>query len=161
MAAKISKVENEFIDKTGNIAKQWGLGEPAGRVWGAMLFSETALSQRSISEKTKYSLSLVSPSLKILIKLNLIRSIRGEGREKLYEMSKSFIESFNIILKRFLKEDIQPLIAQLESIKQEDSNKKLIKLISEYKQLNQYLGWFEKMIFMKKITGEKINELLK
>jgi len=36
---------------------------------------------------------LVSPSLKILEKLNMIRAIRGKGREKLYELAMSFIYS--------------------------------------------------------------------
>ncbi|MCK4429206.1 MAG: hypothetical protein KAU95_02430, partial [Candidatus Aenigmarchaeota archaeon] len=105
-----------------------------------------------------YSLSLVSPSLKILEKLGLIRNIRGEGREKLYELALSFIEAFNIIIKRYLEQDIKPLIKHLDNIK--NPNPRLLKLISEYKQMEMYLSWFGKMINMKKITSEKINKLL-
>jgi len=85
MVQDLTKIEKNFIDRTGRISKQWGLGEPTGRVWGSLLFVDLPLSQREIAKKTGYSLSLVSPSLKILEKLNMIRSVRGEGREKLYK----------------------------------------------------------------------------
>ena len=152
------EAEKEFIDRTGKISKHWGLGEPAGRVWATLLFAGSSLSQKDIAKKTGYSLSLVSPSLKILEKLGLIRNIRGEGREKLYELALSFIEAFNIIIKRYLEQDIKPLIKHLDNIK--NPNPRLLKLISEYKQMEMYLSWFGKMINMKKITSEKINKLL-
>jgi len=160
MKQEMSKIEKDFIDRTGKMSKQWGLGEPSGRVWATLLFSESPLSQKDIAKKTEYSLSLVSPSLKILQKLNLIRSIRGKGREKLYGLALSFIEAFNVIIKRYLEQEVEPLIKNLDGIKDENKNPKLIKLTSEYKQLEMYFGWFEKMIFMKKVTGEKIKRIL-
>ncbi len=160
MEQDISEIEREFIDRTGKISKQWSLGEPAGRVWAALLFAEASLSQKDIAMKTGYSLSLVSPSLKILESLNLIRSGRGDSREKLYELEVSFIEAFNIIIKRQLEHDIKPLIKHLEGMKGKNKNPKLLKLTAEYKQLEMYLGWFGKMITMKKVTGEKIKNLL-
>ena len=160
MVKDIIKVEKDFIDRTGKISKHWGLGEPTGRVWATLLFANKSLCQREIAYKTGYSLSLVSPSLKILEKLNMIRPIRGKGKEKLYELAMSFIEAFNLMIKRFLEQNVKPLIEQLENIKDINKNLKLSKLVGEYKQLDKYLNWFEKMIFMKKITGEKIKKLL-
>jgi DNA-binding transcriptional regulator GbsR (MarR family) len=161
MAENITKIEKDFIDRTGKVSKQWGLGEPAGRVWATLLFADLPLSQREIAKKTGYSLSLVSPSLRILEKLGMIRPIRGKGREKLYELALSFIEAFNVIIKRFLQNDVQPLIQGLGDIKDIDKNPKLSKLEGEYRQLETYLSWFEKMIFMKKVTAEKIRRLLR
>ena len=160
MEQDISKIEKEFIDRTGKISKQWSLGEPAGRVWAALLFAEVSLSQKDIAMKTGYSLSLVSPSLKILESLNLIRSGRGKSREKLYELELSFIEAFNIMIKRQLEHDIKPLIKHLDRIQEKNKNSKLLKLTAEYKQIEMYLGWFGKMITMKKVTGEKVKKLL-
>ncbi len=160
MTLTTKKSENDFIDGTGKLAKQWGLGEAAGRVWAALLLSESPLSQRDMAEKTTYSLSLVSPSLRILEKLGMIRSIRGEGREKLYELALSFIEAFNVIIKRFLQNDVSPLIQELEHIENINKNKKLSKLAGEYKQLETYLGWFGKLIFMNKVTNNKVKKLL-
>ena len=141
---------------------EWGLGEPAGRVWATLLFADKSLSQRDIAEKTDYSLSLVSPSLKILEKLNMVRLIRGKGREKLYELASSFIEAFNELIKRFLEQDVKPLIGQLEDIKKipDTKKKRLIKLIKEYKSLEMYLNLFNKLMSMKKTTVEKVSKLI-
>ena len=160
MEQDISKVEKDFIDRTGKISKQWSLGEPAGRVWAALLFAEDSLTQKEIAAKTEYSLSLVSPSLKILESLNLIKSIRGSGREKLYELELSFIEAFNMLIKRQLEHDINPLIKHLDMIEEKNKNPKLLRLTADYKQIEMYLGWFGKMISMKKVTHEKIKNLL-
>ncbi len=84
----------------------------------------------------------------------------GKGREKLYELALSFVEAFNVIIKRYLEQEVEPLIKNFDGIKDENKNPKLIKLASEYKQLGMYFGWFEKMIFMKKVTGEKIKRIL-
>lgn len=160
---KIEDIEQSFIDRTGKISKQWGLGEPAGRVWAALLFADTPLSQRQIAKKTGYSLSLVSPSLKILDKLNMVKPIRGKGKEKLYELAVSFIEAFNGLVKRFLEQDVKPLIEQLEEVPEiKDANKrnKLVKLVKEYKSLEMYLSLFSKMMFMKKVTADKVNKLI-
>ena len=83
MKKSLASTEREFIDRMGRISKRWGIGEPAGRVWGALLFADASLSQRDIALKTGYSLSLVSPSLTILEKYDMIRSVRGKSKEKL------------------------------------------------------------------------------
>jgi len=161
MGDNITKSEKDFIDRTGKISKQWGLGEPAGRVWATLLFAESTLSQKEIAKKTGYTLSLVSPSLKIIEKLGMVRACRGEGRERKYELAMSFIEAFNVIIKRFLQNDVQPLITGLEHIKNVKKKPQLTRLTKEYKRLEIYLGWFEKIIFMKKTTAERIGKLLK
>ena len=160
MVKDITKIEKNFIDKIGKISKQWGLGEPAGRVWATLLFTETPLSQRKIAEKTDYSLSLVSPSLKILEKLNMVRSIRGKSKEKLYELAVSFIEAFNELVKRFLEQDIKPLIETLKEVKEVDNTNKMKRLIQEYKRLEMYLTLFTKLMLMKKVTVEKVRKIL-
>ena len=160
MIKDITKVEKNFIDKIGKISKQWGLGEPAGRVWATLLFADSPLSQREIAEKTDYSLSLVSPSLKILEKLNMVRSIRGKSKEKLYELAVSFIEAFNELVKRFLEQDIKPLIETLKEVKEVDNTNKMKRLIQEYKRLEMYLTLFTKLMLMKKVTVEKVRKIL-
>ena len=163
MVRNLAKTEKEFIDRTGKISKQWGLGEPAGRVWATLLFADTPLSQREIAEKTNYSLSLVSPSLKILEKLNMVRSIRGKGKEKLYELAVSFIEAFNELIKRFLEQDVKPLIETLGEVKEVGNTtktSKLRRLIQEYKRLEIYLTLFTKIMIMKKATIEKVRKII-
>ena len=151
-----------FISKTGRIAKQWGLGEPSGRVWATLLFSDKPLSQKEISKQTGYSLSLISPSLKILEGLNMVRKIRGNGKEKLYELTASFIETFHLMIKRFLETEIKPLVEMLNTYTETNkSNEKLIQLTKEYQRLETQLRWFDKLSGLKKITSEQIKKILK
>ncbi len=163
MAKKNSQeLFNVFITRTGNIAKQWGLGEPAGRVWATLLFAEKPLSQKEIAEKTGYSLSLVSPSLKILEGLNMVRKKRGDGKEKLYELTASFIETFHLMIRRFLEVEIKPLVEMLnEHIETDKSNKKLVQLSKEYQRLETQLHWFDKLNGLKKMTSEQIKKIVK
>ncbi len=156
------KLYDSFVNSTGKIAKQWGLGEPSGRIWATLLFSEKPLSQKQIAEKTNYSLSLVSPSLKILEGLNLVRRIRGSSKEKLYELTASFIETFHLMIKRFLETEIKPLVDMLnEYTETNKSNKKLVQLTKQYQRLETQLRWFDKLGELKKITTEQIKKILK
>jgi DNA-binding transcriptional regulator GbsR (MarR family) len=160
MNKTLLQTEREFLDRMGKIAKRWGMSEPAGRVWGTLLFSDTPLPQKKIAEKTGYTLSLVSPSLSILEKLNLIYSIRGKNKERLYHTSTSFIQGFRILIKRFLEQDIKPLIIELEQTKGVEKKHNLSKLISEYKHIEYYLDLFEKMKFVKSCDCTKTKKNL-
>jgi len=51
MTQNITKNEKDFIDRIGKISKQWGLGEPTGRVWATLLFANPNLSQKDIAKK--------------------------------------------------------------------------------------------------------------
>lgn len=158
---RLREIEQSFIDRGGKITKHWGMGEPVGRVFSSLLYSDGPLSQRGIAEMTGYSLSLVSPSLRMLENLKMVRSIRGDGRERLYETTVSFIEALNIMMMDFLEQDVRPVIAELESVMGDIQNKKkLAQLIREYKRLEFYLTMFEKVIVMRKVTEEKVKKLL-
>jgi DNA-binding transcriptional regulator GbsR (MarR family) len=143
----LSSTEKKFIDRMGKISKRWGVGEPVGRVWGALLFAGVPLSQKEIAEKTGYTLSLVSPSLNLMEKLDMARSLRSNNKEKLYETTTSFIDGFRRLIKNFLDQDIKPLIEELENTKGINNNPNLSKLVSEYKIIKQNLDRFEKMRF--------------
>lgn len=145
MSNELSKTEKEFINRMGRIAKKWGMSEPAGRVWGTLLFADRPISQKDIARKTGYTLSLVSPSLKIIENMDMVRSIRFGNKERLYESKTSFMDGFRILIKRFVEKDIKPLIEELEKTKGIRKNLNLLKLITEYKKLEYYLAMSEKM----------------
>jgi DNA-binding transcriptional regulator GbsR (MarR family) len=169
MKIDYTRTEDEFMERIARLAKHWGLGEPAGRVWAAILFAPRPLSQSDIAEKTGYSLSLISPNLKILEKVNLIRSIRGKGREKHYECLSTFTESFNKMIKLFLAQEIRPVIDELDKIPSTEKNPRIAGLVSEYKQIEMYVDWFDEIVsggLIKKImamnsaTKEKVIRLI-
>jgi DNA-binding transcriptional regulator GbsR (MarR family) len=159
---KAKDIEQTFIDRTGKIAKNWGLGEPTGRIIGAMYFSEEPLSQREIAEKTGYTLSLVSPCLKIIEEHNIARKIRGNGKEKIYETTASFIEVFDKMIKRFLQHDILPLIEELDSAKEQNPGKKKIieQMSRDYKKVERYMSLFEKICYLHNFKDKKMKKIL-
>ena len=86
--------EKEFMNRISRICKQWGFGEPAGRIWGLLLLKNKPLTQKEIVEESGYSLSLVSPNLNILQKFGMVSIIGKQGKKRLYLSPTSFIESF-------------------------------------------------------------------
>ena len=158
-----SELEQELMDHGGIIAKRWGFGEPLGRVFVAMLVSEKLLSQKGIAKSTGYSLSLVSPTLKMIESLKMVRSVRGEGKERLYEPVVSFIEGASIMLSEFLERDVKPALKKLDSFDKKELKKRknLMKVVRNFKMLEFIFARFEMMMLMKRTTEMKIRKLLK
>ena len=91
------------------------------------------------------------------------KQIRGKGKEKLHELALSFVDAFNELIRRFLEQDVKPLIEQLEDVDEIhniEKKKKLIKLVKEYRNLEMYLGLFNKLMTAKKTTAERIGRLM-
>jgi DNA-binding transcriptional regulator GbsR (MarR family) len=154
--------ETRFVDRIGRITKNWGLSEPSGRVLGAIYISEGPISQRQISDITGYSLSLISPSLRILETNGLIAKMRGIKKERLYVATSDFVYAFNLFIKLFLERDIKPLISDLESLKGSGlKNRKIDRLISDYRRVEVFFGLYDKMYRIKKNTSEKVKKIVK
>lgn len=144
--SKNDAIEHRFIDQTGKVAKVWGLSEPVGRVWGALMFSEDPLTQRQIAAKTGYGLSLVSPSLKMLGSLDMVRVLRGTGKERTYELTASFIETFQTMQQRMLERHIRPIISDLENVEGATKKRKIALLVKEYRTVEHSLGKFHNLL---------------
>jgi len=159
----IAKLETDLMDQGGMIAKRWGFGEPLGRVFVAMLASDEPLSQKGIGEKTGYSLSLVSPTLRILESQRMVRSFRGEGKERLYEPVVNFIEGASIMVTEFLERDVRPGLKSIDMIDKSELGRKknLVKVAKSFKRLEVVLTSLEKMLLMRRATHNKIRRLLK
>jgi len=154
---EVEKTREMFVNKIASIGKQWGFGEPAGRVWGLLLFEDTPLSQREIAEQCNYSLSLVSPSLTFLEKLGLIAVVEKRNREKLYNATLSFLDAFEKLLTNFMETSIEPIISLLSGTKE----KKKQKLLSEYKRTLLFSRFFLGLIKAKKtLSVEQLKKVL-
>jgi len=130
----------DFIHQVGKIGKQWGLSEPAGRVWGVLLFNKQPLCQREIADKSEYSPGLVSTSLKILEQLGMVSITPSKGREKHYEAKTTLTEGFVQLLKRFIDQDLKHTINTLSEnrklITEVRVKKRVDSLMREYQRLN-------------------------
>ena len=158
---EVKETKNRFVNQIALIGKQWGLGEPVGRVWGLLLFEDVPLSQAEIAEQSSYSLSSVSPSLTILEKWGLIAVVEKRNREKLYKATLSFLEAFEKILRNFMELNIEPVIAMLSEVKDKETKKRLQALLNEYKKTLLLSKFFLSLIKAKKaLSLEQLKKLL-
>jgi DNA-binding transcriptional regulator GbsR (MarR family) len=166
LAPKISEIEEDFVYRTGKIGKQWGLGEPAGKIWATLLFAQKPISQRGISEKTGYSLSLISPTLRILVNLNMVRIVNGKNKEKEYELISTMNDAFSGLMRRFLESDVRPLVAKLDEVHSlhaggnKFENKNIERSLKEYTQLEKSIQLFHKIIVADSEKIKKIEKIL-
>ncbi len=109
-----SRISWEFISRVGKLGKRWGLGEPAGRIWGALAYSRRPMTQREIARRCNYSLGLVSRNLRILKKMNIAKTASRRGKEKLYGTVMSFSDSFKDLVDRFKADEMARLFHILE-----------------------------------------------
>ncbi len=131
----------------GRISKQWGLGEPIGRVWGFLLFKSVPITQKEIEQGTSYSRGLVSRSLKKLKGLDMVL-VNRQGKEFYYSTSASLIKGFNKVTKNFLEDEIKPLIESLsknlDKVNDTAVKKNIRRMINEYKKLDLGILVFSK-----------------
>jgi len=157
--------EKEFMNRISRVCKQWGFGEPAGRIWGLLLLKNKPLTQKEIVEESGYSLSLVSPNLNILQKFGMVSIIGKQGKKRLYCSTTSFIETFERALRDLMEKDVKPLISLLSSSMAEVKDKKIKKrfniLINEYKETNRFLNIFLRILSTRKtFSVTKLREYL-
>ena len=146
---KMSEVMREVLDSLAKIGKQWGIGESVGRVWGFLLFKSCPVTQREIEEGTGYSRGLVSRSLGKLKKGPMIR-VKREGREIRYSVNTTLTNSFGELLKRFLAENIKPIIELLSTSRDKIGDAKVKEtftaVLHEYRKLNLAVLLFSKIM---------------
>ncbi|MCW3131017.1 MAG: hypothetical protein N2V75_13110 [Methanophagales archaeon] len=145
----MSEVMREVLDSLAKIGKQWGIGESVGRVWGFLLFKSCPVTQREIEEGTGYSRGLVSRSLGKLKKGPMIR-VEREGREIRYSVNTSLTNSFGELLKRFLAENIKPIIELLSTSRDKVRDAKVKEnftaVLHEYRKLNLAVLLFSRIM---------------
>jgi len=147
----MSEVMREVLDSLAKIGKQWGIGESVGRVLGFLLFKSCPVTQREIEEGTGYSRGLVSRSLGKLKKGPMIR-VERKGREIRYSINTSLTESFGDLLKRFLADDIKPMIELLSASRDKIGDAKVKEtftaMLHEYRKLKLAVLIFSRIMDM-------------
>lgn len=161
LSQSVSDVEKDFVYRTGKIGKQWGLGEPTGKIWATLLFAKKPVTQKEIAEKTGYSLSLISPTLKILVNLDMARIQKGNNKENTYELTSTLNDAFSGMMKRFLERDVKPLVAKLEDISGAyPDNKNVKRSLDEYVKLESSIGILCKVLVADRAKLDKIEKIL-
>ncbi len=157
-------MESEFLFRVGKMGKQWGLGEPAGRVWGVLLFHTKPLTQKEIAKYSNYSLGLISTSLKILEKFNMITNVNKKGKGKLYQVVITPLNSFGRLIHNFIEEDLKSLISLLQTnidkIKDKKVKDRISLLMTDYQKIELTMNFFSETFKDKKSLSVKETKLL-
>jgi len=137
-------MKEEFVQRMGKICKQWGLGEPAGKVWAILMLNKDCLTQKEIARQCRYSLGLVSPSIKILESLGMITNIGKKGKEKIYRVTVSAMDFFGRLICNFMEQDIRPMLSLLESnirqIEDQGVKARVKQLIRDYEGIKRIVS---------------------
>lgn len=138
------------------MTKQWGLGEPVGKIWGLLLFENKALTQREIANQLNCAVSLVSPSLNLMENMGFVSITGKNGREKQYGAVPSFIGAFDKLIRKFIEKEVNPLIKLLDSnmasIEDKDTRKRFENMIVEYQKAGESIQMLSRFI---KINGNQ------
>jgi DNA-binding transcriptional regulator GbsR (MarR family) len=123
----------------------WNLNESTSRIWGTIILNDDGVSQKDILDKTGFSLSLISPALKELERINLIEKVYSKGKQKLYVASKSLAESVVALLLKLKNTQLQKLEEKLnDSLTKNQDEKEILSQIKrikkEYEKLNSLIS---------------------
>lgn len=83
-SGNLALLQNEFIEKVGQIAQRDGLPPTAGRLFGLLVFSGDAISFSDLAEMLNVSRGNISSSSRLLEDRGLIRRITKPGDRQDY-----------------------------------------------------------------------------
>ncbi len=126
-----------LLDQLEMIFRARGLTSAHGRVFGALLLAKKPLTQKEISEMTKYSIPAISLALDDLANHGLVRGKKIKGkREKVYTITGDLTKMFRNFIKNVKEEQVEPFLKILSNLPETPGTNKLKE---ELIRLNKYL----------------------
>jgi len=84
MGKKAEEIEREIIDTFASASSFVGYSEAHGKIIGALIVSNGAMSLEEVAKKTGYSVSTISLSIDLLEVLGIVRRVKKRGDRRLY-----------------------------------------------------------------------------
>jgi len=106
-------VTMKFVQRLGRLTDKWGLGECTGGLWGILLISGDAMTQEELGKASGYSPSLVSTALSRLVELGFVVVAARRGRKRLYVAVFSFVDALENFFRRFVDNEVTPIVENL------------------------------------------------
>ena len=120
--------------------KARGLSAVHGRLFGALILSDTALSQEQLAKQTSYSIPAVSLSLDELTRLRLIKKTRKRGdRKNYYTTDADLVQIFRKFIESIHDEHVVPFNRTLNNVPRTSRTENLQKLAKNMNKLQEYL----------------------
>lgn len=120
LAARLQKVEDEFVDLWNNMGSLWGISPTMARIHGLLYITGAALSMDDIMDKLGISRGNVSMNLSKLVEWGLVRRVHKRGdRKEYYESLSDVWEMFTLVANQRKRREIDPILTTLRRCKEE------------------------------------------
>ena len=151
----------EFVQRLGRLTYKWGLDECMGNIWGILLVSGDAMTQEDLRKASGYGSAQVSVALSRLEELGFIVTSGRKGRKRLYLAMCSFVDALENFFKRFVDNEVNPIIVNLSRRLQEISDPKykanMERLVGEFEKGKLFMTYL--LSTMKKNKDLQLREL--
>ena len=152
----MSSAKKEFIKLVTENSKANGLDDLPSKAMGILYVEQNEVSLEELAERTGYSLSAVSTSMKFLENIGLIKKMKKPKSRKVYfymekDMVKTTIKLMRQKLEKVVKPSLEKIPKIIEHYKKENSQKskeELKNLENYYKQVKQAEKLMEHMLQM-------------
>ena len=152
----MSSAKEEFINLVTQNSKSNGLDELSSKAMGILYVEQNEISLEELAERTGYSLSAVSTSMKFLKNSGLIKKMKKPKSKKVYfymekDMVKTTVQLMRQKLEKIVKPSLEKIPKIIEHYKKENSQKakeELKNLETYYKQVKQAELLMEHMLQM-------------
>lgn len=145
--------KEEFIELLTQMGRNKGIDELSSRLVAILYIEPKEIALEDLAEKTGYSLSAVSTSMKFLENINLVKKTKKPKSRKIYfYMEKDMLKMFTDTLKKMYQLNItigKQEIPQIIKNYKQKGNKEELKIIENYyKQLMTTDQIMQKMILL-------------
>jgi len=138
---KLAEAKAAFIQTWARLGSEWGINRTMAQVHALLLASDKALSTEEVMDELSVSRGNANMNLRELVSWNLIyrELVPGERREY-FRAEKDIWEVAKRIARERKRREIEPLIRELEQIRQVDdaddpSAKGFVKTVSDIRNL--------------------------
>jgi DNA-binding transcriptional regulator GbsR (MarR family) len=108
----VQGIKDDIITTFGNVAAGMGMNRAHGLILGQLVFEKEGLNMKQLSKKTGYSLSTLSPQLKILENHGEVKCTKKEGVTH-YMAVTSMEEKLHRAMERLRVQCMEPALESL------------------------------------------------
>jgi DNA-binding transcriptional regulator GbsR (MarR family) len=120
LAARLTQVEDQFVDLWDTMSRLWGISSTMARIHGLLYITGAALSMDDIMERLTISRGNVSMNLSKLVEWGLVRRVHKRGdRRDYYESLHDVWEMFTLVGNQRKRREIDPILTTLRRCKEE------------------------------------------
>ena len=124
--ARLTSVEQEFVELWGSMSSLWGINPTMARIHGIMFITGQTMTMDDIMDRLGISRGNVSMNLTKLLEWGLVKRVHRPGdRRDYYESIRDVWELFTIVATQRKRREIDPVLSTLRRCRDELSPESL------------------------------------